>query len=268
MPLPDTNDYRIVMKDLLRYAGVAKRGELLKLSNATGIHSSSLSQILQGNRTLTPEQALSISEYFELSEADTEAFLDLVHFDRAGTPKLRAFFANRIQKASTRNKRLVNVLPHETALPEDDRATFYSHWFYSAVRIVSAIPKYQSLEVIGRHFRVPKLQLEKTARFLVKVGLCHAAGDRLTIGPRTTHLEADSPFVSRHHANWRLRAMERHAFLSEKKELSYTSPMALSRTDALRIRARLVDEIKQVCEVVDASNSETAYCLNIDWFEF
>ena len=61
--------------------------------------------------------------------------------------------------------------------------------------------------------------------------------------------------------------MERHPAMDTSRELAFTSPMALSREDAAKIRARLVDVIDEVCRTAAPSPSETAYFLNVDWLE-
>lgn len=73
--------------------------------------------------------------------------------------------------------------------------------------------------------------------------------------------------VARHHANWRIKAMERHPAMDEERELAFTCPMALSRADAEEIRAKLVDMIDEVCRRAGPSPSEAVYFLNVDWLE-
>ena len=104
--------------------------------------------------------------------------------------------------------------------------------------------------------------------FLIGHGLCIETEGQIRPGPQSTHLPSTSPLIARHHGNWRVKAMERHASLALESELAYTSPMALSRTDAVMIRETLLQSIDQVVAIVDPSPSEATYCLNIDWFEF
>jgi len=47
------------------------RGELLRIAKSVGIHSSILSQVFQGHRELTPEQAVAVADYFELTSIET-----------------------------------------------------------------------------------------------------------------------------------------------------------------------------------------------------
>lgn len=78
---------------------------------------------------------------------------------------------------------------------------------------------------------------------------------------------SDGKLASRHHGNWRVKAMERHPIFSPHDELVYTAPMTLSVTDASRIRELLADLVQKTDQIVGPSPSEKLYCLNIDWFE-
>jgi len=74
--------------------------------------------------------------------------------------------------------------------------------------------------------------------------------------------------VTRHHANWRLKALGRHEHLSER-ELAYTVPVSISKADQKVLREMLIQTIVKFQETVTASEpSEILACLNIDWIEF
>jgi hypothetical protein len=50
-------------------------------------------------------------------------------------------------------------------------------------------------------------------------------------------------------------------------EFAFTSPIALSQADALRIRELLVETVAKVAKVVEPSECEGLRMLNIDWLE-
>lgn len=103
--------------------------------------------------------------------------------------------------------------------------------------------------------------------FLLSAGLCVEKDGLLMPGHPMTHLEAESPFVARHHGNWRIKAMERHPVLRSSDELAYTAPMTLSEKDVAQIRKLLADLVQRTDEIVTTSPSEKLYCMNLDWFE-
>ena len=51
-------------------------------------------------------------------------------------------------------------------------------------------------------------------------------------------------------------------------DLFYSSPMSLSADDYEKIRTMLLNNIKEILDVMRPSTSEKVCCLNIDWFEY
>ena len=82
---------------------------------------------------------------------------------------------------------------------------------------------------------------------------------------QSTHLEKGSPHLSRFQKDWRLIAIEHAQKLSED-ELMFTGPVTLSKSDFLKLREQLVQNIKDFLKVVHPSEAEEIACLNIDWF--
>ena len=87
------------------------------------------------------------------------------------------------------------------------------------------------------------------------------------MGPKSTHLEADSPLVTRHHLNWRVKGMEKMGNLSND-ELFLSLPCSMSEKAMREIRSELVKSIERVTEIVDSSAEDQLVCLNIDLFKF
>lgn len=244
------------------------RGELLKISKHAKLHTTSLSQILKGDRVISMEHALSLAEYFGLSEAETRYFLLLIQYDRAATKELKAHLKKQIDESKSEHTELVRVLNRDRVLSEHEKALFYSNWFFSGVRVLTSIPGFQSTDAIARRFGLSKQLVNEVVQFLLSTGLCEEKEGKLQPGPQYTHLESGSKFVSRHHSNWRLLAMNKHPTLSQE-ELAYTSPMSLSVNAAQEVREVLVEAVRKVNQIRENSVScETTFCLNLDWFRF
>ena len=110
-------------------------------------------------------------------------------------------------------------------------------------------------------------KVQKIIQFLIDHNLIININGKIQIGPQKTHLENNSPWISKHHHNWRIKAMESMQNDSEQN-LFYSAPMSLSKDVALKIRQQLPEFIKQIVEQVGPSKSEVVRCLNIDWFEY
>ena len=90
----------------------------------------------------------------------------------------------------------------------------------------------------------------------------------LTIGPSRTHIEKESLLVSRHHSNWRQKAMERFDLLNHEEELCFTFPLSLSKDTSKKVHKELIEFIAKINSMVMDSESEVGACLNIDWIRF
>lgn len=74
-----------------------------------------------------------------------------------------------------------------------------------------------------------------------------------------------TPFVIRHHSNWRLRAIN-SLENTNTEELNLTAPMSISKKDFQIIREKIVKLIQESVEVAKASKAEDLAALTIDFF--
>lgn len=267
MRLFDAPGYREFVVQTVRALPKGGRGEYLKIAAHLSIHTSTLSQVLAGTKNLTLDQACALGDYFGLGELETQYLLHLVEFERAGTPRLRATLTREMEKLKAQSTQLSAVVPGKRALSEGEKATFYSNWFYPGIWALTSIPGSQTREAISRVMGLPRDLVNRVVEFLLQTGLCQEQGGLLRPGTTYVHLEADSPFIGRHHASWRLKAMERHPVLTET-EIAYSSPMSLSHEDAKKIRKLVIEWVEQVNRIRDPSPCEALYCLNVDWVRF
>jgi uncharacterized protein (TIGR02147 family) len=258
-------DYRAFMR--AQFASMPKGGygQARRLARALDVHTTLVSQVMQGLRPFTPEQASQACEFFALNEMETDFFLLLVQLDRAGSPSLRRNLTRQIESLQAKSKELANRLIAKGKLSEESRAIFYSSWAYSAVRQMTAISGYQSIDAIADYFGLPRTRVRDLVDFLLSVNLCKEEKGQLRIGPTSTHLESKSPWARVYHLNWRQKAVESLDAESPSK-LNYTAPMTLSRRDAEQIRELISKFLETVDQVVEPSPSEELHCLNIDWF--
>jgi plasmid maintenance system antidote protein VapI len=259
------SDYRIFLRETLASRPGHGRGELQRMARFAKIHPSVLSLVFQEKRDLTEEQAVAIAEYFGLSEAETHFFLLLTQVARAGSERLRKLYRAQIDTIQKKQSQLAPRVRTSRELTEAEKAVFYASWFYSAIRVLSSIPKFSTRENLRKAVDLPPVLFRNVLAFLLANGLCREEGGKIAPGLHWTHLAADSPLVARHHANWRLKAMEKHPSLDTERELAFTCPMALSEKDALRIRGKLLDLIEEICKEASPSPSEAAFFLNVDW---
>jgi uncharacterized protein (TIGR02147 family) len=242
------------------------RGEISRISRLLGVSTTLVSQVLSGAKIFTPEQAEKLTPHFGLSGIEADYFLYLVQHDRAGTPSLKKFWKEKLDIIRSQSLDLSKRVATDRHLTEEQKSIFYSSYLYSAVRLLCSTSKNgKSLDDICIHFEITRAHAGAILRFLTETGLCNLKSNRYEMGLQKTHLERSSPHLPRHHANWRLRAIERSETLSEE-ELLYTAPVSLSRKDFQELREEMVAFIQKFLDKVHASSAEEVACFNMDFF--
>jgi len=268
MTVFEFEDYKKYLTDRLKQMPKNGRGELQKISKHLRMHSTRFSHVFHGSEHLTLEQGIGLTRYFGLNELESDYFMLLLQWAKAGTEDLKAFFHQKKKQLQKRATQLVERLPSDRKLSESEKAVFYSNWFYSAIRLACSLPMKQNIDTLAERFSIPRDKAAEALEFLLATGLCIQSDDgKLKAGPKSTHLEARSPLVSRLHANWRIKAMERHPSLGSE-ELAFTSPMSIEEKDAVAIRETLIQMIEKATAYADTRRADSLYCLNVDLFKF
>ncbi len=241
-------------------------GQFKKIAVYLQIQTSMLSQVMSGDRELSVEAASALCEYLGLNELESDYFLTLVLYEKAGTERLRQQLKKQLSRVRKQGTEIKNRMPKHVELSESAKATFYSHWYYSGIRLSTAIQGLHSMDALASRLGLPLSLVVKVSEFLVENGLCVMKDDGIHVGPQGTHVASDSPLINRHHSNWRLKAMECFEGL-RSDELVFTGPAVISKKDGEKIKAMLLDVIDRWGKVVDQSGSEKLSCLNIDWVD-
>jgi uncharacterized protein (TIGR02147 family) len=266
MRISDFKDYRVFIRHRIEQLPRKGHGQFKKMADFLGIQTSMLSQIMAGHREMNAESASLLCEFFGLSDLESDIFLCLVQLARAGNPRLRTQLERQLKALYVQNEKIEKRIPKERELDESTKSVFYSQWYYSGIRLATALDGCNTVEAISDRLQLPRALVTRVLEFLVNNGLCVQNDEKLSYGPQSTHVSAESPLVTRHHANWRLKTMEGFEGLGPS-ELLFTSPVAVSRKDAEVIRRKLLDTIDEWAKIADRSPSEKLMCLNIDWIE-
>ena len=258
-------DYRKFVKDAFKARVKNGFGQASKLALEIAVNTTFVSQVLKGDKNFSSEQALATANFLNLNQLETQYFLLLVQLDRAGTLKYKSYIKSELAKLKAQSEELVNRLQHEVRLTEEQRATFYSDWIYSAVRLATLLPNINSVAKIAAYYSLPEKKTKEIVDFLLQCGLLKQEKGELRIGPLSTHLDGKSPWIKAHHSNWRQQALNKISE-GDASALHYSAPMTMSFADAEKIRELLIEAINNVDKILEPSPSEKLVCLNIDWF--
>lgn len=261
----DYDNYKKYVNDFISESPKRGRGIYSKIATHLNINTVVVSQIFKGTRDLTAEQALSLSQFFEMNYLEKEYFLYLVQIERAGNYELKNYFREKLAAIKIEASRIKNIVNNQE-LPEEAKFQFYSKWYYSAIRLSTLLPGCTNSQDIAKHLRLPFAQTQEVVDFLLKYGLLKQEKNQLKIGPQRTHLSEDSPYVSRHHLNWRLKGIENMEHLKHS-EIFYTSPMTISQETMETIKVMILKFISEMSTHVKDAKDEKLVCLNIDFFD-
>jgi len=260
------SDYRIFLKDFNLSQPKNGRGAARRLAAALSIHSTLMSQILSGSRSMTLEQASLAAGFLELNEVEAEYFVLLVELDRAGNLALKKIIDRRLKQIKEQSQNLTHRIKYERSLNEAERSIFYSDWVYAATQQIIALSPSLTVEEIAIRLKTPRRRIKEVLDFLMAAGLVLQTEGVLSIGTKSTHLDKSSPWINSHHRNWRLKALEALNDQSAN-QFHYSCPLTISKADAEQIRELLIKLLEKVDVIIEPSASEEVYCLNLDWFK-
>ena len=201
-----------------------------------------------------------------MPELEYRYFAELIRLERAQNHELKLLIKGQMDEIKERAQGLMGS-KNAGQLDEKNQSIFYSSWHYSAVQLASGIESLQTLDAVSSKFSLDPTTTKKIFEFLVEIGFCTIEGERFKVGTRRTRLDQKSPLRSRHHANWRLKAIDQFN-VNSTDEIFYTFPMRIDSLTFSKLRGLVLNLIEQSDDLVSKSGNETLACLNIDWFKF
>lgn len=258
------SNYRSFIREYLARRAPRGRGEIVKLASFMSVHPTFVSQVLAGTKEFNMEQSFAVANFLELTIIERKYFLLLVQKDRAGSKELKDYFKAELEEIKSSLLMVSKRLKEHRSLSDEDRAIFYSSWLYAGVRLYCSVGHGKNLEEICAYFRIGRKKTLGILEFLSSKELIIEERGRFKLGTQHTHLPSDSPFIIRHHMNWRTKALQGHENISPE-ELAFTAPMSISKKDFEKIREKILICIKESIEVAKSSEAEDLAFLNIDW---
>lgn len=258
-------NYKEYMNKILTPSG-AGRGMRSKLAEVLGCNVGFVSQVLKGESNFSLEHAMEICDFLSLYEEERDYFLLLVHQAKAGSHKLRQHYKKEIDLLRKNREEIKNRVKASTKLDDADYAEYYSHWYMIAVHMALSIPEFQSRDALIEKLPLTQKQVVHAIRFLSNKGfITEKKNGTYNTGTTRIHLSNESPFIAKHHTNWRMEAIQSLS-RSHEDDLHYSSVMTLSKNDYTKIRDILLNSLESMEKVLIPSKDEEMVVLNIDLF--
>ena len=163
----DFSDCRAFLKAYLKSLPKGGHGEARRIAEYLHVSSTFISQVLSGDRHLTPEHAQALAEYFGLAEIESDYLFYLVQLDRAGSEKLKAYLSTKLRKIKSRSLELADRVKPERRFSTEEKSVFYSSTLYSAIHLyTSTSPQGRTLDDIADRFGISHTKAVEIIRFL------------------------------------------------------------------------------------------------------
>lgn len=259
------SDYKTYLREHFNRRRDQEKGLRSRLAEAVRCHAAYVSQVLNGDAHFSLEQTELVAKFLTLNKSETGYLLLLVQHARAGTVTLKAHFETLMKELAAKQLVLKDRLEFNKSLNREEQATFYSSWHYGAVHVLVSVPGCHQEKGIAKYLNIPVSKVVEVLEFLLRVRLVAKTDAGYTIGNGRIHLEHDSPMISKHHTNWRLKAVQA-LDTGEPADLHYSSVITCAEADAPKIKAALVRAIEEVRAIVRPSKDEAGYAYCLDFF--
>jgi uncharacterized protein (TIGR02147 family) len=260
-------DYRTCHGYLMATLGgrSMRRGVKAALALAAGCQATYLSQVLKGKAQLSLEQAERVSRYLRHDKSESHFFMLLVLKARAGTRELEEFFSQQIEDLIVQRLDVVKRLGANNTLTDEQKAVYYSSWHFLAIHIALTIPELRTRDALVSHFHLSTEKVDEVLQFLLRIGMIEQNKLSYETKVPVIRLGKDSPHLVQHHNHWRQQAIE-SLERQGPRDLHYSAVVTLSKEDVMRLKDKLLEEIKANVQTIRESPEEEVYVYNIDFF--
>ncbi len=265
MEIYDFRDYKAYLFSNIGKKG-SRKGSRKELAEVCQCHTTYISQVLNGSVHFSLEQAHKVNQYLLHDRQQSQFFLLLVQYARAGSHDLKDHIRSEIEKMREERLLLKKVLTDSKGLSQEQQDTYYSAWYYAAIHVAVETSEWNSEDSLAKKLLLNHLTVRKALEFLVAAGLIEESGGFFYTGKVNFHLSDDSINIIRHHRNWRLKAIE-SLDRFDREDLHYSAVATVSQSDLKKIRKIFVESIEKIVKISSKTKAEKLVALGVDLFE-
>lgn len=261
-------NYKDFIEDFIKGHAAKKRGEYGRIAKAAGISSTLVSQIFKGERELSLEQAFLISSYLNLNNEESDYFELLVLFRRAGIKKQQEHYLKKIKRIQEKHKSFKSKMNVKSLdMTSENEIKYYTEWIHSAIRLLSEIRKYQTIESLAQKLKVDEDEVKKSAEFLSSINLVEYNSGKVTGLKNNIHLEKSSPLTYLRQLTWRMKALENFQ-RKNPEDFTFNALVTLEKGQIEKIKEIIKSSVSEIgASTEKTKNPEEMMCLNIDFFK-
>ena len=164
-------DYKLFIREFIETKPHKGRGQLKTLAESLSVHPTLISQIVNGSKDFSNEQAFGVTKYLGLTEKETEYFLELLYLEKSGSKDLKNYHEKRIKKLAEQGQTVKVRVGESHELTDNDKIRFYSDWKYMAIWLATSVKGLKDENSISEGFKIPRDEVVRIVEFLLEKNL-------------------------------------------------------------------------------------------------
>ncbi|MCX6116905.1 MAG: DUF4423 domain-containing protein [Proteobacteria bacterium] len=258
--------YRAVIRKFVD-SQTRSHGLLGQLADASGCQRTYFSRVLSGRAQLSMDQGFEVAKFMELTQDETDYFLLLIEYERAGRKLYRQHLKVKIESVQKKMSSIGGRLKSAVTLDGAGKELYYSSWIWSAVHMAAGLDGNCTLEEIAQKAQLPLQLTLEILEQLKNWQCCIYENGYWRISNGNIHMDHHSPALFPYHQSWRNKGMQ-YQLLKRDADLFYTSVQTLSKSDAIKVRDKLLEVIQQVRNIaVESPKNEEVVVFAADLFK-
>ena len=161
-------DYTEFLKDWILSRPRKGHGVKVRMAQHLGCIPTQITKVLKREIHLTLDQAAKLTSFLELSQLEGHYFFGLVELGRAGSMEMKSLVQERLDELKINLQEKERFADEIHELSGADYEIYYEKWYFSAIEMLSAISKFQTVDSLSEHLNLPKKEVLKVLNFLVK----------------------------------------------------------------------------------------------------
>lgn len=170
MELFNHKTFRAVLEWKLK-SHSTERGYQSRLAQAIRTQPSTLSRVIQGGLDLTREQALDMARFWKFNPVETEYFLGLVDLERAGSPTLKTYIEENLDRVRERGKFMFQKPKSVSAEKLKDELKIATSWEIRAIHALMGSDKFHSRSDLANRLNLSEEEVERALQEMAGMGL-------------------------------------------------------------------------------------------------
>ncbi len=258
------NDYRRVLRHVVKASAVGKKTNLTQIASSAKIPKSYLSKILRGDADLNQDQLFRIAEDLNLPNKEREYLATLLEYSRCSYHRRKADLKHRLEKMRQESLTSEDNLKLKLLDDEAIKKKYYSDPVYLIVHMALLIKRYSQFpQDIAEDFQLSKRKVKEAIQTLLDLGVLEQDENRLKVKVDAIHLAPDSELIKAWRLQMRLISLQRVAEL-RNDEYSLTTVIAASENELLQFKSRFLEMLKELSPSIESATAEIVFQVNFD----